>query len=99
MAEILRIKGEIMGNLARFDPSNAEKCLLQSLDCARKQSALGWELRTATSLARFWSKDDRVADALALLAPIYARYTEGFETGDLKAARILLDELGHSADP
>ena len=88
-----------MAKLTRFDLATAEQCLLRSLDCARKQSALGWELRTATSLARLWSKDDRAADALALLAPIYARYTEGFETGDLKAARNLLDELGHSADP
>jgi predicted ATPase/DNA-binding winged helix-turn-helix (wHTH) protein len=99
MPEILRIKGEILWNLARPDPSNARKCLLQSLECARKQSALGWELRTAMSLARLWSKENRAGDALALLAPLYARYTEGFESGDLKGARNLLNTLGHSVNP
>ena len=99
MPEMLRIKGEILWNLARFNSSIGEKCLLQSLDFARKQSALGWELRTATSLGRFWIKDNRAADALALLAPLYARYAEGFESADLKVARHLLDELGYSADP
>jgi predicted ATPase len=99
MPEMLRIKGEIFWKLACFDPSNAERWLLQSLDCARKQSAVGWELRTAMSLARLWSKGNRAADALALLAPLYARYTEGFESGDLKAARNLLNTLGHPVNP
>ena len=41
----------------------------------------------------------RPAEALALLAAVYARYTEGLETTDLKAARRLLDALAQSADP
>jgi predicted ATPase len=99
MPEMLRIKGEILWKQARFDSSSiAEKCLLQSLDCARKQCALGWELRTAMSLARLWSNDNRAADVLALLAPLYERYTEGFESADLKAARDLLNKLGYSAN-
>jgi predicted ATPase len=99
MPEMLRVKAEIIWRWTGSGPSNAEKWLLQSLDCARKQSALGWELRTAISLARLWSEDNRAADALALLAPLYARYTEGLESGDLQAARNLLNELGHSDDP
>ena len=35
----------------------------------------------------------RSADAMALLQPVYDRFTEGFETADLKAARALIDEL------
>ena len=98
MPEMLRIKGEILWKLTRSDSSIAEKCLLQSLDCARKRCALGWELRTAMSLARLWSNDDREADGLALLARLYERYTEGFESADLKAARDLLNKLGYSAN-
>jgi predicted ATPase len=30
---------------------------------------------------------------MALLQPVYDRFTEGFETADLKAARALLDAL------
>jgi predicted ATPase len=97
MPEMLRIKGEILWKTARF--GSAEKHLLESLDYARKQSALGWELRAAMTLGRFWSEDNRPAEALALLAAVYARYTEGLETTDLKAARRLLDALAQSADP
>jgi len=97
MPEMLRIKGKILWKTPCFGSSSAETCLLESLDYARKQSALGWELRTAMSLVRLWSNDDRAADGLALLAPLYERYTEGFESADLKAARRVLDELGYFA--
>jgi predicted ATPase len=50
-------------------------------------------LRTATSLARLWRDEGRTEEAKELLAPIYNRYTEGFETSDLKAARALLRDL------
>src|ERR1700676_4356118 len=99
MPEMLRIKGHILGSSARFNPSDAENCLLQSLEWARKQSALGWELRTATSLAALWSGHHRAADGLELLAPVYAKFTEGFDSSDLMAAKQLLDELRRSATP
>jgi len=35
----------------------------------------------------------RTQEAVALLAPIYAWFTEGFDTADLKEAKTLLDEL------
>jgi len=33
------------------------------------------------------------AEGVALLQPVYDRFTEGFETADLKAAKALLDAL------
>jgi predicted ATPase len=45
------------------------------------------------SLARLWAENDKVAEALDLLEPVYSRFTEGFDTLDLVAARKLLDEL------
>jgi predicted ATPase len=36
---------------------------------------------------------DRPADALALLQPVYDRFTEGFDTADLQAAKALIDAL------
>jgi predicted ATPase len=50
-------------------------------------------LRAATSLARLLRHQTRTADALALLRPVYDRFTEGFDTADLKAAKALLDAL------
>ena len=43
----------------------------------------------AMSLASFWIDNGRGADGVALLEPIYDKFDEGFETGDLKAARQL----------
>jgi predicted ATPase len=54
---------------------------------------LSWELRAATSLARLLRDQNRSSEAIALLAPVYNRFTEGFETADLKAAKALIDSL------
>jgi len=54
---------------------------------------LSWELRAATSLARLRRDRDRIGEARDLLAPIYGRFIEGFDTADLKTAKALLDEL------
>ena len=94
MAELLRIKGELM--VAGGDPTEAagiERLFLESLDVARGQGALFWELRTATSLARLWRNNGRLAEAGALLRPIHARLIEGHATADPQAARALLEEL------
>jgi predicted ATPase/DNA-binding winged helix-turn-helix (wHTH) protein len=93
--ELLRIKGEVQRSLNR-PTAVVEACLLESLEHARKQSSLGWELRAAMSLAQLWSDANRRADALAVLGPVYRRFTEGFETTDLRAARLLLEKLGTS---
>jgi predicted ATPase len=61
---------------------------------ARDQQALSLELRASISLARMWADRDERQRAHALLAPIYAMFTEGFDTGDLIEAKALLDELG-----
>ena len=99
LPEMLRIKGQVLDRLSPKNGTKAEDCLRRSLDCARQQSASGWELRCATSLGQLWSRAGRAGEALALLAPVYARFTEGFETADLQAARKLLEELGSAAAP
>jgi predicted ATPase/DNA-binding winged helix-turn-helix (wHTH) protein len=71
----------------------AESILLSSLDIARRQGALSWELRSATSLARLRRDQHRRAEAFDLLAPVYGRFSGGFAAADLIAARRLLDEL------
>jgi hypothetical protein len=47
--------------------------------------------------ARLLSDQGRSADAIALLRPVYDRFTEGFDTADLKAAKALLDALAEPA--
>ena len=94
LADLLRIKGAlILGEGARGAATAAEDHFLQGLDLARRQGARSWELRCATSLARLWRDQNRSTEAIALLAPIYNRFTEGFETADLKTAKALIDGL------
>jgi hypothetical protein len=93
-AELLRVKGELLvGQGGSSAAAAAEDHFRQALDWARRHGALSWELRAATSLARLLRDQSRAADALALLQPVYDRFTEGFDTADLKAAKALLDEL------
>ena len=60
---------------------------------ARGQQAKSWELRAATSLARLLARQGKREEAYALLAPVYAWFTEGFDTADLVAAKALLAQL------
>jgi len=53
---------------------------------------MSWELKTATSLARLWRGQGRFQQADDLLRPLYGRFTEGFATADLTAARLLLEQ-------
>jgi predicted ATPase/DNA-binding winged helix-turn-helix (wHTH) protein len=97
IAELLRVRGElVLLENASDAAAAAEDCFRQALDWARRQGALSWELRAATSLARMWGKQGRSEEASRLLAPIYDRFTEGFETTDLKAAKNCLDQLDRS---
>jgi predicted ATPase len=77
--------------------SAAETAIEQVIAVARRQNAKSWELRAATSLARLRRQQDRPQEAVALLAPVYAWFTEGFDTADLQAARTLLDTLTEPA--
>jgi predicted ATPase len=60
---------------------------------ARQQGALGWELRTATTLAQLQADMGERDEASALLAGIYGQFTDGAETHDLSEARALLGSL------
>lgn len=91
-AEILRAGAECL--LKREPPgSNAETVLLKALQLARQHGALAWELRSASSLARLWQHHGHYLKARDVLEPVYLRFTEGFETPDLRNVRQLLEEL------
>jgi tetratricopeptide (TPR) repeat protein len=94
MAELMRVKGELL--LLPGAPgasAAAEDHFRQALEWAGRQGALSWELRAAASLARLLQNCGRPADAIACLQPVFDRFTEGLSTGDLIAAKQLLDDL------
>jgi predicted ATPase len=94
VAELLRIKGElILREGAPQAATAAKEHFLHSLDWARRQGALSVELRTSTSLARLQQDQGRIAEARSLLQSVYARFSEGFETADLKTAKAYLNSL------
>jgi predicted ATPase len=92
-AEIHRLRGELTGRLPHPDPAKAEDSFRTALAIAREQGTRGYEMRAATNLARLWREQGRRGEARDLLAPLYASFTEGFDTADLKEAKGLLDEL------
>jgi class 3 adenylate cyclase/tetratricopeptide (TPR) repeat protein len=92
-AELHRLRAEVLLDKDGNAVEEAEGLFGQSLEIARRQEARLFELRAATSLARLLRDQGKRAEARAVLAPIYEWFTEGFDTGDLIAAKALLDEL------
>jgi predicted ATPase len=94
-AELNRLKGELLLMQNSSSGTEAEHCFRVAIEIARKQKTKSLELRAATSLARLLTSQGRRDEARAMLAEIYDWFTEGFDTADLKDAKILLDQLAN----
>lgn len=92
-AEVSRLQGVLLLRQTGTPQEEAETWLWRALEVAHRQEAKSLELRAAVSLSRLWQQG-KWAEAQALLAPIYAWFTEGFDTADLQEAEALLEELG-----
>jgi predicted ATPase len=94
LPELLRVKGELLIQYAGDGGSSAaERFFLEAIEVSRRQEALFWELRAAISLARLRMTHDQPDDARRTLALVFDRFTEGFDTADMRSARALLDSL------
>ena len=99
-AELLRLKAR--GLFVEGGPralTDTRKLLEESLAVAQSQKARSLELRAAADIARLHRDQGRCSEAHDLLAPVYAWFTEGFDTQDLKEAKALLDELAPTTLP
>jgi predicted ATPase len=92
-AELYRLKGELLIAQSAENHRVAESCFKQALEFAQQQQAKSWELRATMSLSRLWQSQGKKEDARSLLSEIYDWFTEGFDTADLKDAKVLLDAL------
>jgi len=92
-SELHRIAGNLLLASAAPDPEQIESHYLRAIEVARGQHALSLELRASMSLARLWADRGERRKAYDRLAPVYARFREGFDTPDLTDAKMLLDEL------
>ena len=100
--ELHRIKGELA--LEQFrkgqgvkgvkrGEKDAEESLLAAQEMARTQGSRKWQLRAVTSLSNLWKQQKKKKEARQVLNVAYGRFTEGFETTELKAAKSLLAQL------
>ena len=91
--EMHRLKGELLLRQDHSKTAEAQGCFQRAVEIARKQSAKSLELRATMSLVRLLDSQGRRDEARAMLAEIYGWFTEGFDTADLKDAKVLLDQL------
>jgi predicted ATPase/DNA-binding winged helix-turn-helix (wHTH) protein len=91
-AELLRVRAEILTAQKASDESVLQT-YTRALHTSREQGALFWELKAATSLARFLEQRGRTSEALELLGPIYGKFSEPVEYPDIGAAASLVREL------
>jgi DNA-binding winged helix-turn-helix (wHTH) protein/tetratricopeptide (TPR) repeat protein len=100
--ELHRIKGELALEQFRHGPGvkgvkrgekDAEESFLAAQEIARAQGSRKWQLRAASSLSNLWKNQKKKKEARQVLSVAYGRFTEGFETTELKAAKSLLAQL------
>lgn len=93
LAELLRVKARVIGDLAGQHSPQAMDCLAEAIAVAQRQSALAWELRATIDLAGLLAERGERDRARRELAAVYRRFNEGFDTRDLLRARRLIEEL------
>jgi len=95
LAEVYRLKGELLllSSIGKHEAAGAERCLNQAIETARKQKAKSLELRAAMSLSRLYQSRKQKEKARRILGQAYGGFTEGFDTKDLREAKVLLEEL------
>jgi len=98
LSETYRLKGELLWvKYKEGGNKEIEACFNKSMQLAKKQQAKSLELRTAMSIARWWSAQGKTSEAFKLLSGVYDWFTEGFETKDLKEARQLIEKMSIEA--
>jgi class 3 adenylate cyclase/predicted ATPase len=92
--EVNRIEGELLLKSGPPDAAAAERLFLRAIDVAHDRGQLSLELRASLSLARLWQNQRRnEEEAHRLVAGVYGKFTEGFDTTDLRTAKALLSVL------
>ncbi|MCZ6860617.1 MAG: AAA family ATPase [Alphaproteobacteria bacterium] len=91
--ELHRQRGELLRKLPKPSDGKAENSFLRAIEVAQMQHTKTLELRAAVSLGRLWQDRGRATEVRELIEPLYDWFTEGFNTVDLKEAKLLLDDL------
>ena len=89
-AELHRLRGGRTSGRQAGSRASSRRAFYRGLDVARNQRARSLELRAALSLKRLWRRTGQHRQDNTLLALVYGSFTEGFDTPDLREARMLL---------
>ncbi len=92
LAEIYRLKGDILMMVSPEDHSIAASLFMKALEFSRKQETIMFELKAAMSLNRLWQLQGKTELGKQLLGETYKKFTEGFSTADLIEAQKILTE-------
>lgn len=96
-SEFMTLMGQLMVSISPEQAAEGQQWLAQSLDNARQVGATMLELRAAIPLSRILQSQGKRQEARRVLSDVYSKFTEGFETADLKSAAELLAELSREA--
>jgi predicted ATPase len=89
-SEVARARAELLLMIAPDDVGPVEACFREALALARNTDSKSLELRAAAGLADFLARHGRGDEGHAILAPVYAWFTEGFDTQDLRDGAAVL---------
>jgi predicted ATPase len=90
LGEILKTKGDVLLLLSPENQNEAESLFIRALDYSRKQETLMFELHAAMSLNRLWQQTGKMEKGKQILREAYGKFSEGFTTVDLTAAKKML---------
>jgi predicted ATPase len=91
--ELHRVRADILLLQPNPDLQAIERGYRDAIAVSQKYQSLTQELRAVTRLGRLLQSCGRASEAREMLAPLYAKFTEGLDTPDLVEAKTLLDEL------
>jgi tetratricopeptide (TPR) repeat protein len=91
--DLLRTKAEVLMSLPTAGKNEVDRMLAEATEYASKQEALAWELRLALTVAQASHSTGERIEARKKLERVYSRFTEGFDTNDLKAVAQALHAI------
>jgi adenylate cyclase len=93
LSELFRLKGEILLSVEPDELEKAETLFKHALEIAELHGAVAFELRAAVSLSRLWIRENKTEQSREIMNKAVEKFTEGFETEELKEAKALIELL------
>jgi predicted ATPase/DNA-binding winged helix-turn-helix (wHTH) protein len=91
LADMYRIQGDLYAASSPPEPVEAELSYARAVELAQVQGALLWELKAELGRTRFALRSGMAEAAVRRLAAVFGKFSEGFGSVDLAAAREIID--------